>query len=61
VLRQPWLYRLALRGARVALRPFARNGWLTKLPGPGANWTAARDFPAPAPQSFRQRWKNELQ
>lgn len=57
VLRRPWLYRLALRGARIALRPFAQDGWLTKLPGPGANWTTTRDFPAPAPRSFRQRWR----
>src|SRR5262245_28015263 len=57
VLRRPWLYRLALRGARIALRPFAQDGWLTRLPGPGANWTSTRDFPAPAPKSFRQRWR----
>jgi L-lactate dehydrogenase complex protein LldF len=57
VLRRPWLYRLATRMAAAALRPWARDGWLTKLPGPGSNWTAARDFPAPAPRSFRERWK----
>ncbi len=61
LLRRPWLYRLALRGARLALRPLARDGWLTKLPGAGANWTAIRDFPAPARQSFRERWKKELE
>jgi L-lactate dehydrogenase complex protein LldF len=57
ILRRPWLYRLALRGARIALRPFAQDGWLTRLPGPGAPWTATRDFPAPAARSFRQRWR----
>jgi len=57
VLRRPWLYRLALRCARLVLRPMARDGWLRPLPGPGAAWTAARDFPAPAAQSFRQRWR----
>jgi L-lactate dehydrogenase complex protein LldF len=60
VLRRPWLYRLALRGARIFLRPFARGGWLAHLPGPGSRWTMARDFPAPAARSFRDRWK-ELQ
>jgi L-lactate dehydrogenase complex protein LldF len=60
VLRRPWLYRLALRAARLLLRPLARAGWLGKLPGPGGGWTAARDFPAPAKRSFRERWR-ELQ
>jgi L-lactate dehydrogenase complex protein LldF len=60
VLRRPWLYRLALRAARLLLRPMARDGWLCKLPGPGGGWTQARDFPAPAARSFRQQWR-ELQ
>ncbi len=56
VLRRPWLYCLALRCARLVLRPLARDGWLRHLPGAGAAWTAARDFPAPAASSFRERW-----
>jgi L-lactate dehydrogenase complex protein LldF len=60
VLRRPWLYRLALRTARLAGRVLSKDGWLSKLPGPGSGWTATRDFPAPAPRSFREQWK-ELQ
>ena len=45
VLSRPWLYRMALRCARLVLRPVARDGWLRKLPEPGAGWTATRDFP----------------
>jgi L-lactate dehydrogenase complex protein LldF len=60
VMQRPWLYRLALRMARLVLRPFACEGWLRRLPGPGGNWTQARDFPAPAARPFRDRWK-ELQ
>jgi L-lactate dehydrogenase complex protein LldF len=57
VLRRPWLYRLCLRLARLSLRPFAKDGWLSRLPGPGGRWTQMRDFPAPAARSFRERWK----
>jgi L-lactate dehydrogenase complex protein LldF len=60
VLQRPWLYRLGLRLARWGLRPLAKDGWLSRLPGPGGNWTAGRDFPAPAARSFRERWR-ELQ
>lgn len=57
VLYRPWLYQLALRLARMGLRFWARDGWLSRLPGQGAAWTAVRDFPAPAERSFRERWR----
>jgi L-lactate dehydrogenase complex protein LldF len=57
VLCRPWAYRWALWAARFMLRRKAQNGWLSHMPGPGAGWTAIRDFPAPAALSFRERWK----
>jgi len=57
ILRRPRLYRLVTLAARLILRRTASEGWLSELPGPGAGWTAARDFPAPAARSFRERWK----
>ncbi len=58
VLARPWLYRLLQRLTRPFLRWGSRGGWLSRLPGPGAGWTSARDFPAPAPRSFREMWKD---
>jgi L-lactate dehydrogenase complex protein LldF len=57
VLARPWLYRLVLRMARFVLRRRARDGWVAKMPGAGAGWTAMRDFPAPAARSFREQWR----
>src|SRR5881409_2193197 len=39
LLERPWLYRLALRLARLGLRPMAKDNWVRKLPGPGHGWT----------------------
>jgi L-lactate dehydrogenase complex protein LldF len=57
VLCRPWAYRWAIWAARLVLRRNAQNGWLNQMPGPGAEWTKIRDFPAPAAKSFRERWK----
>jgi L-lactate dehydrogenase complex protein LldF len=36
-----------------------KDGWVKKLPGPLSAWTDSRDFPALAPKSFSQRWREE--
>lgn len=58
---RPWAYRLSLRAGRAALRWFARDKgdgrrWVVRGPGPLQGWTAGRDLPAPARQSFRELW-----
>lgn len=54
---RPWLFRTGSALARVLTRLVARDGWITRLPGPLAGWTAHRDFPALAPESFQQAWR----
>jgi L-lactate dehydrogenase complex protein LldF len=56
---RPSLYRLGGQLARLGTRMLAQNGWIKKLPAPLAAWTDYRDFPAFAPKSFSQRWREE--
>ncbi|MGO9455325.1 MAG: LutB/LldF family L-lactate oxidation iron-sulfur protein [Candidatus Binataceae bacterium] len=48
--RHPRLIRILGRLGAMALRPFARDGWIRKMPPPFANWTKIRDFPLPRPR-----------
>lgn len=58
VARRPALYRLATRWSGRGLRLLARGrGWIRRLPGPGAAFTAARDFPAPEGGTFMDRYR----
>jgi L-lactate dehydrogenase complex protein LldF len=57
VAARPWLFQLAGRLSASASRLLARDGWISKLPGPLAGWTASRDFPPMAAESFQDRWK----
>jgi len=58
VMKRPRLYSLVSRLARWGQRLFARQGWIRHVPFyPASRWTEGRDFPALAPKSFRERWK----
>lgn len=39
-------------------RLLARDGTIRALPWPGSKWTASRDLPAPAAESFQAWWKD---
>jgi len=56
VLLRPWLYRWALWFGRWFAG--SKTGWVKKMSGPAAGWTKHRDFPAVAPRSFRDRWRD---
>ncbi|HUB26199.1 MAG TPA: LutB/LldF family L-lactate oxidation iron-sulfur protein [Tepidisphaeraceae bacterium] len=57
MLRSPRLYRWISRWQEKKLRRRARDGWIDRLPGPASGWTEVRDMPAPAEETFHQRWK----
>lgn len=49
------------RLGRLLTKPLTRGGRIRKLPAPMVGgWTGSRDFPAPAPRSFAQLWREEL-
>ncbi len=50
-------YERAQKLARAAARPLVRRGRITRAPGPLSGWTASRDLPAPAAESFRDWWR----
>jgi L-lactate dehydrogenase complex protein LldF len=56
LLRHPALYRAAAPLARVAQRPFARDGVLRGLPFFFGRWTRTRVLPVVAPRTFTERW-----
>jgi L-lactate dehydrogenase complex protein LldF len=58
-MRRPRLYRLATWMATRTIGRWSRTGWMRRLPGALDGWTASRDFPAPAPQRFRDWWHKD--
>lgn len=53
----PAAYRMVTSVARWMLRRMSRRGWIARLPGLAAGWTAARDLKAPPRQTFQQMWR----
>ena len=54
-MSSPRRFALAGRAMRAG-RVLVRRGRIRRLPGPLAAWTAARDAPAPPPETFRDWW-----
>jgi L-lactate dehydrogenase complex protein LldF len=58
VMASPRRFAAAQRAGRAG-RLLGRRGTISRLPPPLAAWTAARDAPVPAAQTFRQWWRAE--
>ena len=61
VFRSPTAYRLAVSLARLFPGRGLGAGWWSRLPAFARGWTAGRDFPAPARESFRDWWMRREQ
>jgi L-lactate dehydrogenase complex protein LldF len=59
LMQSPRLYRLAVRGGRLALRPFRRGKRIARAPGPLKGWTDHRDLPAIAERTFLERQEDK--
>jgi L-lactate dehydrogenase complex protein LldF len=56
VMRHPRVFEVLGSVAQAVIPRPDRGRWLSSLPGLKA-WTATRDFPPPAPRSFRRLWR----
>jgi L-lactate dehydrogenase complex protein LldF len=53
----PRRFEMVQKLARFGQRPFARNGYVSHVPGLLGGWTAMRDLKAVPEQSFRDWWR----
>jgi len=60
MLRSPRLYRWSTWLATRTIGRWKRKSpWIKRLPAKLSGWTKSRDFPAPAPERFRDWWRKE--
>lgn len=57
LLSPRWYRTLSWFASRTMGRWYRSTGWVKRLPGGLHGWTAKRDFPAPAPERFRDWWR----
>jgi L-lactate dehydrogenase complex protein LldF len=46
------------RLGRLLTSPFSVRGWIRRIPGPARGWTAHRDLPRPAKETFSDWWRS---
>lgn len=56
----PAAYQLSTKIAKTALKPWTKDDYISRGPGPLKEWTLSREFPAPSQQTFRS-WFKERQ
>ena len=57
VMRSPRMFEQLGFLSRAILPAPSEGRWIKSLPGPLSEWTGHRDFPPPAPRSFRELWR----
>jgi L-lactate dehydrogenase complex protein LldF len=57
IATRPLLFRVVTRGGGLIGRVLGRDGWLRRIPGVLRSWSAKREIPAPAPQTFNDWWR----
>ncbi len=57
IASSPLLWKMASRAMRTVLNQGAKDGKLSKAPGPMEDWLSARDFPEVPKKTFHELWK----